>query len=286
MGNGLIKCDLTLETYFTYGNSASVITRPVLQRRVGQPIAMRGEIGIRDDGNFRPLVAHNTTHIDMPLHFLENTPDLGTVLNNPTYRMNMPMLARVLDLSTWPDAQCFYEQNGVRYCERVSVEMLPAVEALQQYAALVLLTGFGAVMRQGSENFHTDAAGFYHLPYITVEVAQRVAAAGISLLAIDCTTVECQTQGNPLRMTGDVHPVLLGHEPPVFILEGVAGDRLATPAGFVPTEGVLEVIPRRVNAAGAEAAHARVFLSFYRGPDNRQRLEQLLEMMTPEYLYG
>ena len=286
MGNGLIKCDLTLETYFTYGNSASVITRPVLQRREGQPIAMRGEIGIREDGNFRPLVAHNTTHIDMPLHFLEHTPDLATVLNNPTYRINMPMLTRLLDLSTWPDAQGFYEQNGVRYCERVSLEMLPTVEELQQYDAIVLLTGFGAVMRQGSEHFHTDAAGFYHLPYITVEVAQRVAAAGISLLAIDCTTVECQTQGNPLRMTGDVHPVLLGNEPPVFILEGVAGDRLATQAGFVPTEGMLEVIPRRTNAAGAEAAHARVFLSFYRGTENRQRLEQLLEMVTPEYLYG
>src|SRR5215813_14638508 len=80
VGNGLIKCDLTLETYFTYGNSASVVTRPVLQRRAGQPIAMRGEIGIRDDGNFRPLVAHNTTHIDMPLHFIEHTPDLEAVL--------------------------------------------------------------------------------------------------------------------------------------------------------------------------------------------------------------
>ena len=126
----------------------------------------------------------------------------------------------------------------------------------------------------------------YHLPYITVEVAHRVAAAGISVLAIDCVTVECQTQGHPLRMTGDVHPVLLGHEPPVFILEGVAGDRIAPQAGFVPTEGVLEVIPRRTNAAGAEAAHARVFLSFYRGLENRQRLEQLLAMVTPEYLYG
>src|SRR6266446_6472980 len=78
VGNGLIKCDLTLETYFTYGNAAAVVTRPVLQRRAGQPIAMRGEIGIRDDGNFRPLVAHNTTHIDMPLHFIEHTPDLAT----------------------------------------------------------------------------------------------------------------------------------------------------------------------------------------------------------------
>jgi kynurenine formamidase len=286
MGNGLIKCDVTLETYFTYGNSASVITRPVLQRREGQPIAMRGEIGIRDDGNFRPLVAHNTTHIDMPLHFMDQTADLGTVLNNPAYRINLPMLARVLDLSTWPDPQCFYEQNGVRYCERVSIEMLPPVEELRQYHALVLLTGFGAVMRPGSDHFHPDAAGFYHLPYITVEVAQRVADAGLALIAIDCMTVERQTQGQPLRMTGDVHPVLLGHEPPVFILEGVAGDRIVTQAGFVPTEGVLEVIPRRTNAAGAEAAHARVFLSFYRGPENRQRLEQLLELVTPEYLYG
>ena len=286
MGNGLIKCDVTLETYFTYGNSASVITRPVLQRRAGQPIAMRGEIGIRDDWNFRPLVAHNTTHIDMPLHFIDNTADLGTVLNNPAYRVNMPMLARVLDLSTWPDPQCLYAQNGVRYCERVSVEMLPPVEELRQYHALVLLTGFGAVMRPGSDHFHPDTAGFYHLPYITVEVAQRVADAGLALIAIDCMTVERQTQGHPLRMTGDVHPILLGNEPPVFILEGVAGDRIVTQAGFVPTDGVLEVISRRTNAAGAEAAHARVFLSFYRGPENRQRLDQLLEMVTPEYLYG
>ena len=286
MGNGLIKCDVTLETYFTYGSAASVVTRPVLQRREGQPIAMRGEIGIRDDGNLRPLVAHNTTHIDMPLHFIDNTADLGTVLNNPAYRINLPMLARVLDLSTWPDPQCWYEQNGVRYCERVSIEMLPPMEELRQYHALVLLTGFGAVMRQGSEQFHPDAAGFYHLPYITVEVAQRVADAGLTLIAIDCMTVEQQTRGQPLRMTGDVHPILLGHEPPVFILEGVAGDRIMTQDGGVPIEGVLEVIPRRTNAAGAEAAHARVFLSFYRGQENRQRLEQLLEMVTPEYLYG
>jgi kynurenine formamidase len=286
VGNGLIKCDLTLETYFTYGNAAAVVTRPVLQRRAGQPITMRGEIGIRDDGQFRPLVAHNTTHIDMPLHFLEHTADLEAVLNNPAYRINLPMRARVLDLSTWPDTGRFYTHNGVRYCERVSIEMLPSVDELHQYDALVLLTGFGAVMRQGSDNFHPDADGFYHLPSITVAVAQRVAAAGLSLLAIDCTTVECQTQGQPLRMTGDVHPVLLGHAPPVFILEGVAGDRIAVQAGFMPTEGVLEVIPRRTNPAGAEAAHARVFLSFYRGPDNRQRLERLLEMVTPEYLYG
>ena len=286
MGNGLIKCDLTLENYFVYGNAATVVNKTVLPRREGQPILMRGEMGIKDDGNLRPMVAHNTTHVDMPLHFIADTADLHDVLNNPGYRINYPMLARVLDVSTWPDPQCFHERDGVRYCERVTAEMLPPLDELRQYDALVLLTGFGAVMRQGSESFQPDAAGFYHLPYIDVEVAQRVAEAGISVLAIDCTTVERQTAGNPLRMTGDVHPVLLGNEPPVFILEGVAGDRMASQAGLVPTEGVLEVVARRTNAAGAEAAHVRVFLSFYAGNDNRRRLERLLEIVTPEYLYG
>jgi kynurenine formamidase len=286
MGNGLIKCDLTLENYFVYGNAATVVSKTVLPRREGQPILMRGEVGIKEDGNLRPMVAHNTTHVDMPLHFIADTADLDQVLNNSSYRINYPMLARVLDASTWPDPQVFHERDGVRYCERVVAEMLPPLDELRQYDALVVLTGFGAVMRQGSESFHPDAAGFYHLPHIDVEVAQRVADAGITLLAIDCTTVERQTAGNPLRMTGDVHPVLLGHEPPVFILEGVVGDRIASQVGFIPTEAVLEVIARRTNAAGADAAHTRVFLSFYGGDDNRQRLERLLELVTPEHLYG
>jgi kynurenine formamidase len=287
MSNGLIKCDLTLENYFIYGNSAHVITRPVLPRREGQPILMRGEVGIKkEDGNLRPLVAHNTTHIDMPLHFIEGAADLEAVLNNPAYRINGPMLTRVLDLSNWPDPAAMYERDGVRYCQHVSAEMLPPVTELRPYDALLLLTGFGAVLDRGSEHIHPDAEGFYHLPGVTVEVAERVVEAGLTLLGIDCTTVERQTQGNPLRMTGDVHPVLLGNDPPVFILEGVSGARMAARAGFIPAEGVLEVIPRRTNAAGADAAHARVFLSFYRGADNRQRLHDLMEVMTPEYLYG
>jgi kynurenine formamidase len=286
MGSGLIKCDLTLDTYFIYGLSASVTTRPVLPRRAGQPILMRGEVGIKDDGQLRPLVAHNTTHIDMPLHFIEGGADLHHVLDNPAYRINMPMLARVLDLSTWPELQYGYEIDGIRYCEQVTVDMLPAVEELRQYDALVLLTGFGAVLRRGSEHFQTDAAGFYHLPHITIEVAQRAVEAGLSLVAIDGPTVERQTQGNPLRMTGDIHPILLGNEPPVFILEDVTGDRIVPQVGFMPSEGMLEVIPRRTNAEGADAAHARVFLSLYDGADNHQQLQRLIDIVTPERLYG
>ena len=286
MVDELIKYDLSLDVYFTYGPAANVLSRPVLPRRDGQPIFMRGEVGVKGDGQLRPLVAHNTTHIDMPVHFLEGAADLHTVLNNPAYRVNLPLLARVVDVSAWPDPQFLYENNGMRYCELVTAEMLPSVDELRAYDALVLLTGFGAVMRCGSEQYTPDTEGFFHMPGVTVEVARRVVEAGLTLLAIDSPTVERQTQGNPLRMTGDVHPVLLGHTPPVFILEAIAGDHLAPQVGFVPTEGMLEVIPRRANARGADAAPARVFLSFYRGPNNRQLLQQLIALMTPKYLYG
>jgi kynurenine formamidase len=286
MVDELIKFDLSLDVYFTYGPAANVLSRPVLPRRHGQPIFMRGEVGVKSDGQLRPMVAHNTTHIDMPVHFLEGAPDLHEVLNNPDYRVNLPLLARVVDLSTWPEPHYFYEYDGVRYCELVTAEMVPPVDELRRYEALVLLTGFGAVMRRGSEGYTADAAGFFHMPGVTVEVAQRVAEAGLTLLAIDSPTVERQTQGHPLRMTGDVHPLLLGHTPPVFILEAVAGDRLLPQAGFVPTAGMLEVIPRRANAKGADAAPARVFLSFYRGPSNYRQLQNLIALITPKYLYG
>jgi len=286
MVDDLIRYDLSLDVYFTYGPMAAVMSRSVLPRREGQPIFMRGEVGIRDDGQFRPLVAHNTTHIDMPVHFLDGGADLHDVLNNPAYRVNLPLLARVVDVSVWPDPQYCYESHGVRYCELVTAEMLPPVEELRQYDALVLLTGFGAVMRLGSKPYAADGKGFFHMPGVTAEVAQRVAEAGLTLLAIDSPTVERQTQGNPLRMTGDVHPILLGHIPPVFILEAIAGDRLAPQVGYVPTEGMLEVIPRRANAQGADAAPARVFLSFYRGQSNRQRLQQLIALITPHDLFG
>ena len=286
MVDELIRYDLSLDVYFTYGPAARVLSRPVLPRRDGQPIFMRGEVGIKGDGQLRPLVAHNTTHIDMPVHFLEGAADLHAVLNNPAYRVNLPMLARVVDVSAWPDPQYLYENNGMRYCELVTAEMLPPVDELRPYDALILLTGFGAVMRRGSEQYTPDAEGFFHMPGVTVEVAQRLAEAGLTVLAIDSPTVERQTQGNPLRMTSDVHPILLGHTPPVFILEAIAGDRLAPQVGFVPTEGILEVIPRRANAKGADAAPARVFLSFYRDQNQRQQLQQLIALMTPKYLYG
>jgi kynurenine formamidase len=286
MHDGLIRYDLSLEGFFTIGPMAEVITRPVIPRREGQPVFMRGEVGIREDGRLRPLVAHNTTHVDVPLHFFDGREDLDAVLNNPAYRLDLPMLARVLDLSTWSRSQDVYAQDGIRYCERITAEMLPSLEDLRQYHALIVLTGFGALMRRGPAHVSPDADGFYHLPYLTIEAAQRVADAGLALLAIDGPTVEPQTQGTPYRMASDVHLTLLGHAPPVFILEGIAGDRLASRVGFLPGEGMLQVIPRRANAKGADAAQSRAFLSFYPGAANRQRLGHLIEMLTPQRMYG
>ena len=90
MGNGLIKCDLTLENYFVYGNAATVVNKTVLPRREGQPILMRGEMGIKDDGNLRSMVAHNTTHVDMPLHFIADTADLHHVVEQSELSHQLP----------------------------------------------------------------------------------------------------------------------------------------------------------------------------------------------------
>ncbi|MBF0276305.1 MAG: cyclase family protein [SAR324 cluster bacterium] len=286
MNQELFKCDLSLETFFTPGPGANIVTRPVIPRGDGQPVYMRGEMGMKEDGKPRAMVAHNTTHIDVPLHFIEGGADLDDVLNNPEYGINRPMLTRVLDLSKWPDARQCREWNGIRYCEKVLEEMLPPAELLRQYDALLVLTGFGAIMRQDSESFLPDSEGFFHMPSLTVEVAQRVAEAELSLLAIDGPTLEYQTQGIPYRMSSSVHPILLGNDPPVLILEGVAGDRVEPQIGYIPEEGMLEVIPRRANAKGADAAQARVFLSFYKGADQRQQLEELIRIVSPQQLFG
>jgi kynurenine formamidase len=113
-----------------------------------------------------------------------------------------------------------------------------------------------------------------------------VLAAGISLIGIDSMTVEPQLSSEPHRMGSDAHLQLLGHEPPVLILEGLNGAGLEARVGFVPKEGLLHIVPRRVNASGADGAHSRVFLYFYRHDPDGKRLRELKDAMTPDELYG
>ena len=73
MDHKLIKHDFSLGAYDTDGPSANVLSRLVLSRCGGQPTFMRREVGIKDDGCLYPMVANNTTDIDLPLHLLTGT---------------------------------------------------------------------------------------------------------------------------------------------------------------------------------------------------------------------
>ena len=259
----------------------------MIPRKDDRALFMRGEYGTKPDGRIRPISAHSTTHLDVPYHFIASREDLSQVLNRPEYTADRPCLARVVWLGGQSDLPSAMVREGITYCEAVSADLLPTEEELRQYEALVVLTGFGAVMAGWKEaQFAPAPDGGYHVPYFTDDAVDRILASGISLVAIDSTTVECQTSIDPLRFGSDVHFRLLGHQPPVLIIEGLNGAGLEQKVGFVPTEGVFQMVPRRVNEKGADAAHGRAFLYFYREDARGQALREFLQAITPEEMYG
>ena len=283
----LIRCDLTLPHYFTYAPAPMVDTRPVIPRKLPRGLYMRGEFGLKEDGTPRPIVAHNTTHLDVPFHFLESGADLAAVLNRPGSVADRPALARIVNLGGQPDLPGSHVRESIAYGESVSAEVLPAVDELCRYEALVILTGFGTLMaRRPDSRFAPSADGSYHVPHLTDSAAERILASGVRLVALDSTTVEPQTGHDPIRFGSDIHFRLLGHEPPVFIVEGLNGDGLFERLGFVPESGLLHVVPRRVNAEGAEASHSRVFLYVYRHDMDDSALRALADMTRVEEFHG
>ena len=287
MAGSLIRCDITLPNYFSYEPAPAVDTRPMIPRREAQGLYMRGEFGTKPDGRMRPVGAHNTTHLDVPYHFLEHGADVAQVLNRADTPGDRFSLARVLCLGGRPDVPGVYTRDGVTYCEAISTEVLPPAEVLAGYESLVVLTGFGAVMAKTPPgSFATDADGHYHLPHLTAGAVQRILQAGLRLVALDSNTVEAQSSVEPIRFTSDVHYQLLGHAPPVLIVEGLGGGALETQVGFAPQEALLQMVPRRVNAAGAEAMHSRALLYFYRDDAQGARLRELHALLQPEELYG
>lgn len=287
MPGSLIRYDLSMTNYFSYPPAPSIRTRPIIGRQAPRSLFMRGEFGEKADGQYRPMTAHNTTHLDVPYHFDEDGDDLAAVLNRADSVADRPSLARVVHLGGNGDTPGAYRRDGVVYCEAVSAEVLPALPELRQYEALVLLTGFGEVMaKYAGDAFAEDADGYYHVPWLTDSATQRILEAGLALVAIDSTTVERQTSSAPHRMSGDVHMSLLGHNPPVLIMECLDGTALREKVGFVPREALLHMVPRRVNAQGAEAAHSRAFLYFYRDDTDGTALRSLQAVTTPGEYYG
>ncbi|MBI3993490.1 MAG: cyclase family protein [Candidatus Lambdaproteobacteria bacterium] len=287
MAGTLIRCDISLPNYFSYEPAPAVDTRPMIPRREQRGLFMRGEFGTKPDGRMRPVGAHNTTHLDVPFHFLEQGADMAQVLNRADTPGDRFSLARVLWLAGRPELPGVYTRDGVTYCEAISTDVLPSVDVLAGYESLVVLTGFGAVMaKTPSGAFATDADGRYHLPYLTADAVRRVLQAGLRLVALDSNTVEAQSSVEPIRFTSDAHYQLLGHAPPVLIVEGLGGGTLEAQVGFAPHEALLQIVPRRVNAAGAEAMHSRAFLYFYRDDAQGTRLRALHALVQPGELYG
>jgi len=288
MAGELIRYDLSMAGYFSYPPAPAVRTRPMIPRGEPRSLYMRGEFGEKADGSaMRPMTAHNTTHLDVPYHFDAAGDDLAAVLNRADSVADRPCLARVLCLAGDPALPGAHTREGVTYCEAVSAAVLPPVAELRACEALVLLTGFGAVMaRYADRPFTQDGDGYYHVPWLTDDATRHVLAAGLRLVAIDSTSVERQTSSVPHRMSGDVHSALLTHRPPVLIVECLDGSALAGQVGFVPREALLHLVPRRVNAAGADAAHSRAFLYFYRDDPAGSALRRLQAALTPQELYG
>ena len=287
MPGTLVRFDISLPNYFSYAPAPEVRTRAMIPRREPKGLYMRGEFGQKTDGQPRPMTAHNTTHLDVPYHFDEAGADLAGVLNRSETPADRPCLARVVHLAGDSSLPGVYRRDGVDYCEAVSAALLPPVEELRQYEALVVLTGFGEVMRKFADTPYThDADGFYHVPYFTEDATERILEAGLAMVAIDSTTVERQTSSVPHRMSGDVHVALLTHEPPVLIVECLDGTDIGSKLGEVPGEAVLHLVPRRANAAGAEASHSRAFLYFYREDPQGTDLRNLLQVMTPQEFHG
>jgi kynurenine formamidase len=196
-------------------------------------------------------------------------------------------VAALAVLAGRPGAPGHFTRDGIAYVERVMADDLPPEAELRKAEALVILTGFGRVMAAQPEGqFAPNPDGFFHVPWLDEGAVERILAAGVRLVGLDSTTVEPQLSSEPHRMGSDAHFRLLGHAPPVLILEGLNGGGLREQVGFVPRRALLHVVPRRVNAKGADAAHSRVFLYFYRDDPEGGRLAGLLDTLTPGELYG
>jgi kynurenine formamidase len=287
MPNALIRFDLSLPNYFSYAPAPRVVTRAMIPRREPKALFMRGETGEKHDGAPRLMTAHNTTHLDVPFHFYEQGADVAAVLNRLDTVADRPCVAALAVLAGRAGAPGHHVRDGIAYVEQITADDLPPEAELRRAEALVILTGFGRVMAAQPEgHFPPEPDGFYHVPWLDDGAVERILAAGMKVVALDSMTVERQISSEPHRMGSDAHLRLLGHTPPVLILEGLNGAGLREQVGFVPRRGVLHIVPRRVNARGADAAHSRVFLYFYRDDPDGARLPGLLDALTPGELYG
>ncbi len=283
----LIRFDIGLPGYFTYPPAPGVNTRPLIARQPSG-LYMRGEFGFKNvGGEGRPMSSHNTTHLDAPLHFVEGGQDMAAFLNQD-HPVERPCLARLLHLAAQADDASCCTRGGVCYREHIRQEDLPSAAALKDYEALLIFSGFGSIMAgvPAGSCYAGDDAGYYHLPWMGEAAACHVRDAGLRLVGIDSPSIEPQISAVPHRMGEAAHRILLGSEPPVLIVECLNAGGLQEQVGFLPEEALLQLVVRRVNAVGADAAPCRALLYFYADDSGGQKLRGLQQQLTPHQMFS
>ena len=147
MAKSLVRVDLTLPNYFTYGPAPSVATRPMIPRKAERGLFMRGEYGNqtrrRCPAHRGPQYHPTSTCPIISWNRGTTWPGCSTI---GSCRWTAPAWPGLSPLGAQPDLPGAYTVGKTTYCEAISDAVLPSADELRNYEALVVLTGFGAVM--------------------------------------------------------------------------------------------------------------------------------------------
>ena len=259
----LIRVDLSPADYVHVPQAPKIERRAIFARGGDNEWEMSGVLGINEAGECLGISNHTWSHLDAPYHLLAD----GASLDEIDPRHYLASRARVIDL-TKSNAQERRETiDGVDYHSRIDVEDLP--DNLEGYDALLLVTGFGALIDRG---YPMTPEADHHYPNVTRAAAERIAAVeSIRLVGIDSPSFD-KPETNAIA-----HRILLGRRPtPILLLETLTCERLRPALSPLPREVLLTVEPLRAYGQRPDGALSSVYA--YATPD--ADLSQLNSFIT------
>jgi len=258
----IIRFDLSPKYFIHVPQAPTIERRAIFSRDEANPWEMQGTIGILD-GRPVGLSNHTWSHLDAPFHLFED----GESFDQIEPRKYLVSWAKVIDLTGTEDASKRETIEAVNYHSIITPDELPSAEELAGYDALLILTGFSALidrkypMREGADE---------HYPNVSREAAELIASyQNINLVGIDSPSFD-----KP-HTKAIAHRILLGRRPnPIYLLETLSTTRLAQHA---PKEVMLTVEPLRADRLRADGALCSVYA--YSADDNNSLLRELTWLM-------
>jgi kynurenine formamidase len=244
----LVRVDLSPADYIHIPQAPRIERRPILARGGDNEWEMSGVLGVDETGKCLGLSNHTWSHLDAPYHLL---PD-GASLDEIDPRQYLANRARVVDLAE-PSAGRRGRRasiDGIEHHTHIDVDDLP--DDIEGYDALLLITGFGALIEQG---YPMKPNADHHYPNVTQAAAERIAATNsIRLVGIDSPSFD-----KP-ETKAIAHRLLLGRRPrPVLLLETLTCERLRRALAPLPREVLLTVEPLRAYGARPDGALSSVY---------------------------